>query len=327
VSARTPRLWVPGLAYFTDAGDVHLGRNAGYNGQGPAFRGLRFGRRGRLASWTHVAWLVQRSALHPGRIDAHGLTFPESLIDSDAQPHAHRWLREQPLVCVSGGAWRQLADGGVRVYRVAFDAAGRRELDIEGINAPGGPSSLTVGLDALESAMTAAWNGHTLLDVQGDPSPIDRALRLVSDGALDEASVLNAFDARCLIEPGYGYRGAEHGQLADIDRVARECRPVDAVFGQIFERAGGMRALAERLLTALSHAAADASEVGVPVYGVARRLIVPALHVRGASRLVLHGEARDELELSSERRWSVDGVDAWNPMVPADKVEPRAPSS
>jgi hypothetical protein len=327
MSARAPRLWVPGLAYFTDAGDVHLGKNAGYNGQGTPFRGLSFGRRGRLASWTHVAWLAPRATLHPALIDAHGLTFPESLIDRDAQPHAHRWLREQPLVCVSGGAWRQLADAGVWVYRVAFDAGGRRELEIEGINAPTGPCSLTVGLDALERAMTVGWNGHTLLDVQGDPSPIDRALRLVSHGALDEASVLNAFDARCLIEPGYGYRGAEHGHLADIDRVARECRAVDAVFAQIFERSVGMRALAERVVTALSHAAADAREVGVPVYGVARRLIVPALRVPGVPRLVLHGEANDDLELPSERRWSVDGIDAWNPVVPGPNVEPRAPSS
>jgi hypothetical protein len=312
-----PRLWVPGVAYVTEAGDLHLGRSAGYSSQDVAFRRLRLGHRGRVASWTHVAWLMPRTALHPKLLDAHGVTLPEALIGRDEEPHAHRWLREQPLVCVSGDIWRRLADAGVCVYRVAFDATGARELDVEAVNTATGSASLTVALDALENARTASWNGLALVDVQGDPSPIDRALRVVTDGALDEASVLNAFDARCLVEDGYGYRGAENGRLVDLGRVTVACRPTDVLFGQIFHRARALRSLAEGLLGALSHAPSAAAEARVPVYDVARRLIVPPLHVTQVARLVIHGEVRRELDLPSERRWSLDRVEPWSPRLPS----------
>jgi hypothetical protein len=309
------RLWCPGLAFVTPQGDVRLGRSAGYDSDDSAFDRLRCGRRSSIAYWTHTAWLVPRTALDPALVAEHGIVLPEGLVDSDDQPHAHRWLREQPLVCVSGMTFQRLAAADVPTFLVGFDATGDRVLHIEGSGDPTGAASLAVGLDALENAATAASTGHPLLDVQGHLSPIDRVLRLLTGGTLDECSVLNAFSARGLVEDGYGYRGALEGQLTEIDRVQRALRPLDALFGQIFERARPLRTVAEGLLRALSHAPTNASEVEVPLYGTAHRVLIPALRVPRVAELVLRGRQESTLELSSERRWTVDGVDSWSPRL------------
>ena len=313
-SAPRSRLWVPGLAFVTLPGDVHLGRSAGFSSRDPAFLHLACGYRSRVLDWTHVAWLVPRSELTAAVVAEHAVILPESLLDRQAQPHAHRWLREQPLVCVSGLTWKRLAESGVRAFRVAFDATGDRLLHIEDT---GGPSELIVSLDALQEAMKVAHAGHPLVDLQGDPTPIDRAMRLLSAGAIDEIAVLNAFDARRVIEDGYGYRGALEGRFTDVDRVARELHPLDALFGQIFSRATRQRSIAEHLLGALSRATRDEGPVAVPLYGSARPIAVPPLRVPRVERLRLRGESHVDLELSSERRWSVDHVDSWSPTLPA----------
>jgi len=325
--AARPRLWCPGLACVTPAGAVQLGRTVGYSSHDRSFRRLCCGRRSRLEYWTHVAWLVPRMALDAGLVAEHAIILPESLVDKEAQPHAYRWLHEQPLVCLSGVTWRRLAEARVRAFRVSFDATRERELEVEDTGGPGGPSLLTVSLQALESAASVVNQGLPLLDVHGDPSPIDRALRLLSGGVLDELSVLNAFDARRLIEDGYGYRGAVEGSFTEITTVTRELRVLDALFGQIFRRAAPMRKVAGGLLAALSHAPRNASEVAVPLYGTASRVVVPALHVPGVERLVLGGASCPDLELSSERRWSVTRVDSWSPRVPPHLVPSARPPS
>jgi hypothetical protein len=199
---------------------------------------------------------------------------------------------------------------------VAFDGTGDRVLDIESTGGPTAPSSLKVGLDALETAALAASSGRWLLEVQGDPSPIDRVLRLVSGGALDESSVLNAFDARCLVEDGYGYRGALEGHFNEMTGLARRLEPVDMLFGQIFDRAATMRAVAVRLLEVLAQAMPEATQVSVPLYGVAHPVDVPALCVPPGEQLVLGGQPEQALELPAERRWTVAGVDTWSPRLP-----------
>jgi hypothetical protein len=270
-----------------------------------------------LEDWTHVAWLATRSTLSRGVVAEHAVILPESLIDRDAQPHAHRWLREQPLVCVSGTTWRRLSTAGVCVFRVAFDVAGDRVLDIESPGSSNGPTSVTVALDALESAVGAQPSERSSLDVQGDPSPIDRVLRLVSGGVLDESSVANAFDARSFVEDGYGYRGALEGSFNEISRVAQGFEALDDLFGQIFERAESLRAVAKRLVAALGETKPEATAVVVPHYGTARSVSVPALAVALGEPWVFGGEAKRDLELLPERRWSVDGSDAWSPQLSA----------
>jgi hypothetical protein len=217
---------------------------------------------------------------------------------------------------VSGSTWQRLSAAGTRVFRLAFDASGDRVLDIESTGGPKLPSSLKVGLDALEAAALAASSERTLLDVQGDPSPIDRVLRLASGGVLDESSVLNAFDARCLVEDGYGYRGALEGRFNEMADVAQRLEPVDVLFGQIFDRAATMRTVAVRMVEVLAQAMSKATEVSVPLYGAAHRVDVPALCVPPSEQLVFGGQTEQALELPAERRWTVQGVDRWSPRLP-----------
>ena len=206
----------------------------------------------------------------------------------------------------------------MRTFRVAFDASSDGVLDIEDTGAPAAGSSVTVALDALERATAVACQERPLLDVQGDPSPIDRVLRLVSGGLLDESSVLNAFDSRCVVEDGYGYRGALEGTFNEMDEVAHELGALDTLFGQIFERAATMQAAAESLAGALAEAMPAASTVSVPRDGgTARRLTVPALRVPLGGPPVVDGPTDSDLELPAEERWSLDGIDSWSPRLPA----------
>jgi hypothetical protein len=308
-----PRLWCPGVAFVTPQGDVQLGASVGYNTRDPSFRLLPCGQRRRLAYWTHSAWLVERCALNEALIAEHAIILPETLIDQEDLPHAHRWLREQPLLCVSGATWARLVEDGVRVFRIAFDANGDGRLHVDGSGGAAGPTSLTVSLNALDHAVSLASRELSLVEFGGKPSPIDRALRLLTDGRLDEESVMNAFDARSLIEDGYGYRGALEGRFATVSAIARQLRPVDALFGQIFARAASMRPIAESLQQAIRDAEPDAREVPVPIYVTAQRVIEAALRVPSVERLVMDGVAQGDLELPAEDRWTVGAVDPWSP--------------
>lgn len=314
-AAQSPRLWCPGLVFVTRQGDVRLGLSVGYSSGDSSFRPLDCGYRSEIAYWTHTAWLVSRRALNPRVVAEHAIILPEALIDRDVQPHAHRWIRQQPLVCVSGSTWQRLAAAAVRVFRVSFDATGDRVLEIESGDGPSGRWLLTVGLDELESATTAACRGRSLLDDQGDPSPIDRVLRLVSGDVLDESAVLNAFDVRSLIEDGYGYHGALEGHFNGMDDLARRLESVDELFGEIFDRAKKMHAVAVRLREGLANAAADAQKVSVPLYGHARAVLVPAVRAQWGDRSALSGQMEPEIFLAPERRWTVAGVDAWSPRL------------
>ncbi|MBW2537194.1 MAG: hypothetical protein JRI55_37245 [Deltaproteobacteria bacterium] len=288
----------------------------GYGSRDTPFQRLHCGYLGRVEHWTHVAWLVSRSALNPAVVREQAIILPECLIDPETLPHAHRWLREQPLVCVSGATWRRLAATGVPVFRVAFDASSDRVLDLESTGGSAGPRSVAVALDALQDSMAVACKGRPLLDVQGDPSLIDRTLRMASDGTLDESSVLNALDVRRIIEDGYGYRGALEGSFNDIEGLAREFETLDVLFGQIFERATTMLAAAEGLSSALVHADPEADAVSVPIYGTARRIVVPALRVPQTKATATDGPSKRDLELPTEWRWTVERVDPWSPQLP-----------
>ena len=296
---------------MSDDGELCVGRSAGYGGEGPAFADLRCGRRRSIGHWAHTAWLVARSSLDRKLVDEQGIILPESLITHDDLPHAHRWLREQPLVCVSGLGVERLREARVRVYRLALDASGDRVLALECAGGKAPPSSLRVPLDALGEAEPEAGTAGN--------SAIDRLLRVVSAGVLDEQAVVAAFDARALCEDGYGYRGALEGKFSSIDQVERALRPLDALFGQIFARAEPMRELGEGLRAALKGAPPDATELELAGYGAARRTTVPALRVALAERVenVLGGEPVSELELPAESRWTVGGIEPWSPELPS----------
>lgn len=318
-STQASRLWCPGLVFVNLHGDVRIGRSVGYSSRDESFRGLSCGYRSRVEYWTHAAWLAPSGALTAAVVAEHAIILPESLIDREAQPHAHRWLCEQPLVCVSGTTWKRLAAAGVPVFRVAFDASGDRVLAIETAGGATLASSVTVALDALEHAVAAQRNERQLLDVQGNPSPIDRVLRAVTGGVLDESSVLNAFEARCLVEDGYGYRGALEGSFNEMSHVAGAVEVLDELFGQVFGRGKTLRAVAERVVAALGEAKPEANAVAVPLYGEARAVVVPPLSVPLGEHGVLDRQAERVLELPARRRWAVDGADSWSPELPANR--------
>lgn len=317
IRPRDARLWVPGIAYVTPAGDLRVGPSAGYQSREPSLSRSRCGYPGRVTDWTHVAWLVARADLRDDQAAAFGVVLPESLIDPEAQPHAHRWMREQPLIAVSGATWEQLVADGLRLYLLAFDATGDRMIRVDATGGSLPPSSAVVAEDALQAATTSAWGGRSLFEVQGDPSAVDRLLRLLSNGVVDEAAVLNAVDARRLVEDGYGYRGALEGSFRGLDELARDLRPLDAVFGQVFERADAMRADAEAVVAALAACPTDEAELRLVGHGLARQALVPPLRLPDVDRLVVAGEKIDHLELPAERRWSVSSFDTWSPELAA----------
>jgi hypothetical protein len=296
---RHPRLWVPGLVEQAPHGELRLGRGVGYAGEGRAFARLRCGRRTSIEPWTHTAWLCARRTLDRRIVEEQGIILPESLIDRDALPHAHRWLREQPLVCISGFGWQQLAEAGVCVYRVALDATGERVLAVEATGGKGRATFLRVRLAALTSRAEPTDLGGL--------STIDRLLRFCSDGVLDEQAVVNAFDARSLVEDGYGYRGALEGKLSAIETIERALRPLDALFGQIFERATATRELAERLVDALQRLPATTKDAEISPLGRVRRSVQDERRLPLVEPGVLDGEPVRELVLPAEGHWCVDG--------------------
>lgn len=325
-SVAEPRLWVPGVAYASGAGDLHIGPSVGYRSRDPSFAGLRCGWGSRVTEWTHSAWVVPRSDLSDDVAIAHGVVFPESLIDQSAQPHAHRWLREQPLVAVSGTTWARLVADGARLCRVAFDATGDRLLRIDMMWPAHPPSSAAVAEEALHAATTAVWGGRSLLDAQGDPSAVDRLLRWLSNGIVDEAGLLNAVDARRLVEDGYGYRGARDGWFRTIDDFAHDLGPVDATFEQVFKRADRMRPDAEELAAAIRACASNATELDVAGRAV-RAIAVPAIRLADVDRLVVDGDELTELVLAAERRWSLCEIDDWSPRAALERDDGRARSA
>jgi hypothetical protein len=189
------------------------------------------------------------------------------------------------------------------------------------------PSSAAVAEEVLHTATTAIWGGRSLLDAQGDPSAVDRLLRSLSNGLVDEEAVLNAVDARCLVEDGYGYRGARDGWFRTVDDFAHDLGPLDTTFAQVFDRADRMRLDAEHLVAAIQACATDATELDV-AGRVARAITVPAMRLAGVDRLVIDGEELTELVLPEERRWSLREVDDWSPRAaPEREAAPAARAS
>ncbi len=320
-----PRLWVPGLLYVTEEGQVTWGAHVGYNGRGPAFRYSPCGAMRAVDDWTHSAWLVPRKLVSAALVEEHAIVLPESLIDRREQPHAHRWLRAQRLVAVSGLKAERLVQAGIRLYQVDFNVAGDEMLTVEAAGGAEPPFALRASLRDLGGRETAATERGPLLSEPYAPSPIDRALRVISDGALDELGVVNALAARCLVEDGYGYRGAPAGTFVTMGEAQRKLRALDALFAQIIARAEAQRPQAEALRQALKRAPLDRRELSVPVYGTARaepvaeRRIALATgeHERGP-RFERSGQPHSELVLPAERRWFVSGVSDWQPALPLE---------
>lgn len=302
------------------------GADVGYSTDASTLRGLALGYRRSMTDWMHAAWVVERSSLTPDLVADHAIIEPETMLDRQDMPSAHQWLREQPLVCVSAATWARLAAEGVRVYRIAFNVTGEGRLHIDQRGGDGPRSSLAVSLETLYRAADM-WEERSWASMSdGAASPVDRLLRFVSDGALGEASVMNAFDARRIIEYGYGYRGAVEGRFLSPEAIARRLRPTDMLFDQVFARAHRMRPDAADLDRTIGAAGEGDEEITVPIYGSARRVVDRSFPVAGIDRLLLKGQTLRSLELPGETRWQVDGVDVWRPR-PQMQLIPTRPKA
>ncbi len=317
--AEPPRVWVPYLVRLSDDRELVMDRAAGTL-CGALARG-HVGSRGALAELRHTLWLVQRVDVDEAFVREHALVLPERLVDAELHPHAHRWLRELSLVCVSGLKWQRLAKGErVRIFRVAIEEEGGRVLfDFESAGGGRKGRRFRAHLDALEVAREAAeLRSHGDVVRRGPtmpPSALDRVLRALSADALSEEAVLAAYEAAALVEPGYGYRGATDGTPASIDELAPDIVALDHAFAQVSARAEGQREDATAIVATLERASrAGQSSVQIPIYGEAWRVVEVAV------RLPLGEDAEPmaELVLSAVDRWFVARGDRYEPTIPSE---------
>lgn len=325
-----PRIWVPGVLYVSDERELCAGRHVGYNGWGKAFSFSPVGHFGSLSDWRHRAWMIERRDLTPALVDEYALLLPERLLDAEKQPHARRWLIEQPLLCVSGLKVDRLVDAGLRVYIVEHGVEADDFLRVEG---RGGERASWL-VSGPRSAFVPPEERDAGDDTQGLPaseSPrvrgaIDRLLRYVSRGVLSELGVVNALAARMLIDPGYGYRGATDGEPATIEGVQRELRALEVLFAQIYKRARGQRDDARSIVDAMQASDENDADIAVPVYGRAWRERVAETTFElstdpddeGSPRWVLGDTPQPRLELPAEPRYIVEQVSLWNPKLSAE---------
>ncbi len=323
--ART-RVWVPGLLFVDPVGELSTGAHVGFNGRGKSFALGPCGHAASLLEWRHRAWIVRRDDLDDEMVEQHAIILPETLLDPDEQPHARRWLESQPLVCVSGAKVTRLLDAGLRLYTVSYGADEDGVLEVRAEGGERASWSFIAPFDGLlpdalrpdGDAVSQLWQSERR-EVR---SFVDRLLSEVSRGILREEAVVNALQSRTLVEPGYGYRGATHGAAAAVDEVSQRVRALDALFGQVFNRARKHRGEARELANALRKAPPDQKTLDeIPVYGNARRVMLDELVIPLEEDVYERaGEIRTELVLPEEARWEVDRVASWSPRL-SDELE------
>jgi hypothetical protein len=326
------RIWVPGVAWVSDERELQVGPHVGFNGYGDAFTAAPLAAFGSIVEWRHTAWLVERKSLTSRLVDDHAIILAEALIDPDEMPNARRWLREQPLVCVSGLKVKRLMAAGLRVFRVEHGVEKDDWLVVEGAGAdrPGWRLRGRIG-DLMPAEL--AKGGSTLARAAspGYRTFVDRILEELSRGALREASVNNALTIRKLVEPGYGYRGATDGQAARIEDVERALRPLEAVFGQIYARAASERKSAREMERAVSRAAPDVDEIEIPIYGRALRQrleeVALPMAVDGEPSYLAAERPMPELVLPPRSSFVVERVALWSPEPPEGSETPPSRGS
>ena len=318
------RVWVPRRLYVSDDGELKLGRGAGQLFDLPGLPVGTIGRRQRLLDARHTLWVVERQALDEKLIEDYALVLPERLIDADVQPHAHRWLAHLPLVCISGiKSERIVREDRLRVYRVAVDER-RGVLMFEVDASGGGKSPWSFGARAAELE-AGGWGGEeceSRLGLEPPSSMVDRLLRHLSGGVLDEESLVAALQAVTLVEPGCGYRGATDGVPATIEEVQFGARAVEAVFAQVDRRAEGQVAYADAIVAELSMARGEEkTSPTLPIYGEVQRVwdAERTLDLRAVNASYSsNGTELDVLALPREVRFFIGECDRWQPRIPAE---------
>ena len=317
-----PRLWVPGSAYLDDERIVHLGEGVGYNGWGEDFR-LAQCHFNALSSLKHRIWLVERASLDDELVDSMAIIRPHTLVDADTQPHAHRWLLEQPLLCVSGIKWERMIAEGKRVFCIEH---GVEQPGLLRIQAAGGAQpnwSLRLDLDDFQQAIVQQLGGQPSVMAESleARTALERLLRQLTRGVLTPQGIINALTARQLIEPGYGYHGATDGRAASVEQIEHSMLGIDALFAQVYQRADEQKLFARDMKEALRDLADDHGDVTVPVYGVAERVRLRELDVplqdnsKAAPSWKVGNEPRSGLTLYETSVYRVMKAKLYNPKL------------
>lgn len=301
---------MPGVLYVDPATTLHIGVHAGI-----------------VPSEEHVdAWqcevhLVVKASLDEAMRKAAGLQLPEEVIDAAAAPVAHRLARRADLVAVRPATFTTLLAAGARGLVVAHDRNdGVLTLRREEPGRP--PQSLrhrlaTLTTPEIEQATAASDPDvvEALHEAMLD-GLIDRLLRHVSDGAIDESSVVLALELALAIEPSF-FTPPSRSSLTRIRTTPKTAVPdLEALASKIEERGRTHEATAAQIADALGSAAPDVDIVSIPVYETARRQHVPALSLqtdRGEPVAVL----------PAYTRWVVDHVEDYRPEMP-DVLSVRA---
>jgi len=319
---KPPRIWVPRQVFVAEDGELIVGSSVGQFVEVQGIPRGTLGRRQRLLDARHTLWMVERAALDETLIRDYALVLPERLIDAEVQPNAHRWLSELPLVCISGiKAERIIPEDRLRLFRVAVEESGKAlvlSVDVRG----GGKASTSLSLDlsAVAQKVTPTGGDELRRRARGPSSLVDRVLRQATNGALDEDSVVAAWQAVTLIEPGYGYRGALDGTPATIEQVQFGARALEAVFSQINERADAMLPDAQAIRSALARPRSeDDSRLQLPPYGEVDCVVEEPVTLRLDAfhgTYTTAGRTVDELALPSIFRYFVTEFEPWQPTIP-----------
>ena len=319
---RKERLWVPGAAYLDNERILRLGREVGYNGSGPDFRLARC-HHSQLADLNHRVWLVERAQLNDELIDELAIIMPHTLVDAQAQPHARRWLDGQPLVCVSGIKRQALIDKDMRLFCVEHGVEAPTILRVQAAGGDAPDWSLRLDLDTFTQHIVQCLGGQPSVAAESldARSALDRILRQLSRGILSEQAIINAFTARQLVEPGYGYRGNTDGRAASVEHIAHGAIGINALFAQVYARAAEQRLFARNMREALRGLTDSDEQVQVPIYGVARQRRLQALELtldddpQVAPSWLVEGEPKASLTVHESYVYAVDEAELWSPKL------------
>lgn len=299
------RLWIPGRVFEHDDGELSIGPSAG----------LCLDPWRSIHDWKSDVLVVRRVEVERLPADERDLLLPERAIDRARYPSLARWASLLPLVPVDPADLKHGQSLGLRVISVGF----HRVSDGLGIHASGGGRP-AVSLDGVVHSM---WPGPSDDEGEDDASQrdehaIDRMLRELTDGDADEVSVIAAQDAHFLL-------GNHVGRGPQGEELDRACH--DAIWRQVFDRAGRQRDHAERILAAFDDATDPSATVAVPVRGGdarrverrARTLSFVASAGSLADRYERAGARPGSLRLAPTSTWVLPPNDRWEP-APSDEL-------
>jgi hypothetical protein len=306
LSSRTvarPRIWVPGVLYVDPATTLHIGPHAGIV---PSEE--------HVDQWQCEVHLVVKASLDEAMRKAAGMQLPEEVIDAVAAPVSHRLALRAELVAVRPPTFATLIAAGAQGYVVRHDRTDgtfgvRRE----------GPGRSPAELSHRLSALTTREIERATLAKDPDAAEslheamldglIDRLLRHVSDGTVDESSVVLALELALAIEPTF-FTPPSRSSRARLRTTPTTAVPaLEALASQIVERGREHEATAAKIADALTSAAPDVDLVSIPVYETARRLRIPALTL-----VTRAGEPF--VSLPAYTRWVVEEVEHYEPDIP-----------